>query len=239
LVAFAAVLCVLAAHQLGRRRPLLSVVCSLGTSVGVALCVAGGYYARNLARLGTLFPGNWEFDWWQDPGFHTGVYWARLGGWLSNPFKVGLNSLPDSLYATFFGDAMLSGQGSAASGADFDRDLVAAMMLVALPALLMLMTGAAKAIAQVVRAASGVWSLVLLPTFGLFLLVAYASSSHPYYSVAKSFFALGALVPLALLFAAGFQSVDELAARRVPALRAPLYGWLGTLAGGVFLAYLL
>jgi len=238
LVAVVAVLAVLAAQQLARRRPISAVALSLLTSTGVALGIAGGYYARNLVRVGSLFPGNWEFDWWQDPGFHSFAYWTRFGGWLANPFKIGLNSFPDSLYATLFGDAMLSG-GGRATRAGFDRDFVAAMMLIALPAFAMLAIGAVRALVQVVRAGSIVWSLVLLPTFGLFLLVAYASSTHPYYSTAKSFFALGAVVPLALLFAAGFHSLDELVAARAPALRIALYAWLGTFSGGVFLAYLL
>jgi hypothetical protein len=144
LVAFVAVLCVLATHQVGHRRPTKAVALSLGASVGVALLVASGFYVRNFARIGVLFPGNWQFKWWQDSGFHTGAYWTRFGAWFDNPFKVGLNS----------------------------------------------------------------------------------------------FFALGAVVPLALIFAEGFQSVDKLAAARAPALRIALFGWLGTLIGGVFLAYL-
>ena len=218
LVAVVTVVAVLAVHQLGRRRPMTEVALSLGVVSFVALLVAGGFYVRNFVLLGSVFPGNWEFEWWQDPGFHTFEYWTRIGDWLSNPFTVGLNSFPDSLYTTFFGDAMLDGDDPA-TGVGFHHDLVAAVMLIGLPVLPLLALGAAKAMAQIVRSGSAVWSLVMAPSFGLFLLVAYACSTHPYYSVAKSFFALGAVVPLALLFAAGFGLLDQFSAARAAALR--------------------
>jgi 4-amino-4-deoxy-L-arabinose transferase-like glycosyltransferase len=236
LVAVVAVIGVLAVHLLGRRKPIKQVALSLGVVTSVTLLIAGGFYLRNYVLLGSVFPGNWQFQWWQDPGFHTFEYWTRIGGWLSNPFKVGLNSFPDSLYATFFGDAMLGGDDPA-TGVGFHHDLVAAVMLIGLPVLPLLALGASTATAQIVRAGSGIWSLVMAPSFGLFLLVAYACSTHPYYSVAKSFYALGAVVPLALLFAAGFEVMDEFVSARASALRVVLYGWLGMFAGGVFLAY--
>lgn len=238
LVSFAAIAFVLAADQLGKRRDFRRVATALGAFVGTTLLVSGWFYARNFVRLGTPLPGNWHIEVWQDPGVLTSAYWTRLGGWISNPFMVGLNSFSDSIYATFWGDALLSGTASENYGSYFNQDLIAAVMLVATPAIVFFAVGVLRALTRIVRDGSTLWSLVLLPAYGLFAFIAYAILVHPAYAVAKAFFALGALVPVALTIALGFQFFDELASKRAPALRVVLYAWLGTLGGAVFMTYL-
>jgi ABC-type transport system involved in cytochrome c biogenesis permease subunit len=82
-------------------------------------------------------------------------------------------------------------------------------------------------------------SLLLTTLYVLAFALLLVTFRVPYYSQAKAFYVLSAIVPLSLVAAAGLSLVpDALTGDRHRFLRALYYGWLGALAGCLGLSYL-
>jgi len=212
----------------------------LGLVLAPASLLGGWFYLRSWVLFGTPLVLPWEgqmgIEWWQDPGYHTAAYFLSFGRVFVLPFFAGTYSFLDSLYATFWGDAFLGGMpGFGLPGQPpWNYAFMTSLYLLAVPATALIAAGALRAVGRVVRQDSAGWALVLTATFlaGLSLLL--MNLRIPYYAQAKSFYALGALVPLALLAGEGFGWVDDLLRERGgPWLQALLRAYVLTLAFAV------
>jgi hypothetical protein len=214
--------------------------------VGAVLLVAGWFYARSWILLGDPLIGNWSLPgedqrWWQQPGFHTPAYYARFGEALAHPYLAGFHSFWDALYSTFWGDGFIGGRTDPARRHDFwHYDFMSAGYLAALPATLLLLVGALRALRVAVADADpgrrAAHTLLLLCVWSLALAFLYLTLRLPFFAQAKAAYLLPAAPALAVWFALGTRAVDDALARRGwTAARAALAGWCALCAGTLFL----
>lgn len=213
------------------------VAARLAVTLAIAVPIGGWFWLRSWILFGTPLVLPWEgqmgFDWWQDPGFHTAGYFLRFGEVFDRPWFVGTRSFLDSLYATFWGDGFVGGMPGFGHPLQppWRYDWMATLYPLAVPATLLLGAGAIVAARRVAVQGSAAWTLLLAATFlaGLSLLM--MNLRIPYFAQAKSFYALGAMIPLGLLAGAGFGWLDErLHAAGRHWLRACLRAYGATLA---------
>lgn len=216
-----------------RKRVYTSLLIFIGATVGMA----GWYYLRNYLAFGTLFPGNWDnrlgYAWWQDPGVHTTAYYTQFGGVFTNPFFIGINSYFDSIFATFWGDTMASGAIVLDQGLPWNLEYMHAIMILSIPATIMIMVGFLQANKKAIVENNDTWCLLVIYPVFMFYFILYASLVVPAYSVSKAIFGIGALLPLCIFFAIGFESADRFFKRRFYNIRFCLYGWLVALTGAI------
>jgi tetratricopeptide (TPR) repeat protein len=111
--------------------------------------------------------------------------------------------------------------------------------LLAIPAALAIIIGAVCAIARLGRTADKIWLLILGSLFTIIYSIVYTNLKIPYYSTAKAFYGLGAILPISLIFAFGFDCIDSRLKnnKRLFPVRMVLYGWFGTLVLAVLLSF--
>jgi tetratricopeptide (TPR) repeat protein len=206
----------------------------IGTTLAVVLAVCGWHYLRVAMHFGgNPFVGNWDEAsgqaWWQDPGYHVIGDYLRFGLALERPLLSAVASVPDALYSTLWGDGMLSGISSTMSPPPWNLDWMAAGYGVALGPCLALLLGALLGLFDFVRNPRAERFLVLAVLGATFYALLSMTLRLPFYTQAKAFYGLSALVPLAFCFALGFDAL----ALRWRGLRAFGVAWL---AGWALLA---
>ena len=219
------------------------------TAIVVPLCaIAGWYYLRNWLQLGRVAIGNWDVPgsavaWWQYPGFHTAKYFTDFGESIQRPFFAGYVSFADGIYATFWGDSLLSGVSSVAVRHPFwNYEWMALVPLLALPATALLVGGVIALGLKSFRgpdlhrraALAFVATTVLVYAFA----VLFINIRLPFYAQAKASYALAALAPLAVGGAYAITEVHRIL--DAPGRRWLLVlfdAWLGTLAVALVLSF--
>jgi hypothetical protein len=223
-------------------------VARLGLSAAWIAVIAGWFYLRNAAHFGHPIVGNWNLPGEQNvvlqlPGFHTLRYYLNFSEGFVSPFFSGFHSFWDALYSTFWGDGYVGGRAMIAFRHPYwNYDGMTAVYLVALPASVILLAGAVRALVDALRGED--WELRCALSFLLTAVLATGAAmvsytlTVPAYSTGKAFFGLHLLAPLAVFAAMGFDGVSRLLGRpRLLPLRAVYYGWLGVLAGLIVLSY--
>jgi tetratricopeptide (TPR) repeat protein len=158
-------------------------------------------------HYGKPFIANWEpgsgFRWWQDPGFHTSADYLRIGGALARPIYNIALSVPDMLYATLFGDALLGGPISSDFPPPWSFHLMSTGYLLAVIPMTCLVVGIAVAIARIIRRFDVVWSMLLAILLGVVAAIVLLTIRVPHFGSAKAAYALAAIIPLCALLALG------------------------------------
>jgi tetratricopeptide (TPR) repeat protein len=184
----------------------------------LALCalVGGWHYARLWVHYGSPLAGNWDpqlgFSWWQYDGYRTSDFYLRFGDALVHPWNSVPQSLGDGIYATLWGDGLLSSAVELFSRPPWNYDLMAiGYWLAVLPAVAVL-AGGILAVFTFIRRPSAEWFLLL--GFGGLVLwaMAYMSLVVPY-SMAKAFYGLPALIPFCAIGALGFDFLTRRSAK--------------------------
>jgi Tfp pilus assembly protein PilF len=177
-------------------------------SLIVALCAltSGWHYARLWIDYGSPLISNMSpklgFPWWQDDGYRTSAFYLRFGDVLSNQWSSTFQGYWDGLYATLWGDGLLSGALNFPARLPWNYDLMAVgYWLAILPTLAVIVVGC-FALSQFVRLPSPEWFLLL--GFSCMVLWALACMSLvvPAQS-SKAFYGLSALVALCAFGALG------------------------------------
>jgi hypothetical protein len=223
--------------------PLSTLARHFGLMFVLIAVIAGWFYIRNWVHFGKVFVGNWDasagFHWWQDPGYHTCRYFCRFGKVFSLPYFAGSYSLFDSLYSTFWGDSQLGGIAIYTHRPPWNYEYMSTVYLLAIPATLVIVIGALRAAGKAILYASKSWLLILFSIFAIIYSIVYINLRLPYYGQAKAFYGLAAMLPISLIFALGFNTLDKwLKNKKLLFLRTALYGWFGTLALTVFFSLL-
>jgi hypothetical protein len=213
-----------------------------------AIAVAGWYYARNWIELGHPLVGNWALSdpgqiWWQQPGFHTWAYYTGFGESLRHPYQSGFHSFWDGIYSTFWGDGGIAGRAFPRHRhGHWNYDFMSLGYLVALPATLLLMFGAGRALWMALSVGDArlrlCLSFLLTAAWAMGFSILAMTVQLPFFAQAKAFYGLCMGAPLALFFALGATRVDDaLADRRWLALRAGFYAWLFLFASVLILSF--
>ena len=215
----------------------------LGVMTICILIAAGWFYLRNWIHFGKPLVGNWDssigFAWWQDPGFHTYKYFCQFGRVFVLPYFAGFYSLLDSLYSTFWGDAFLGGAGDYEYCPPWNYEYTSAVYLLAIPFTAAIIIGIVRAVLRSILRADKFCLLILGAAFAIFFSLVAVNLQIPCYAQAKAFYGLAAVLPLSLIFALGFDIVDErLKNKGLFLVRAAVYGWFGTLALAIFFCFL-
>jgi hypothetical protein len=224
-----------------------STLGAAGILVG-PIVLSGWFYWRNWQLFGSPFVTNLEsfaaWTYWMPPGFHTPEWFLGFGEVLVHPFFSSFASYWDGFYSSFWGDGYASGRaGVKYPNPWWDYDSMAAVYPLALPATGLLGIGLLVALVDALRGDHlgrrlG-WTLMLVAIYAMMLLPLIATLRMPYNAMPKAFYALPAVVPMAVCFAAGVGWVHDLLAgpgHRV--LRATLYGYLGMLVVSIAFAFL-
>jgi hypothetical protein len=215
--------------------------------LGTAL-VAGWFYLRNWIHFGTPFVWNVNlptaWTWWEQPGFHTPAWYTGFGQALRHPFFAGYHSFWDAIYSTLWGDGLVAGMVSLSTRHEmWNYDFMTLGYWLAFPATVLMLVGFARGLVAAFGepdlhrrfAMAVVTTALYVIAFALF----YVTFGLAYYAQAKAFYALAAVLPLSIVAALGLSLVpDYFAGPRFVAVRALYYGWLGTLAGVLVLAFL-
>ena len=178
-------------------------------SVGVVglLCFAtcGWHYGRVWMQIGAIPLPNSQTNpasaWWQDPGFHTAGYYLHFGRALVAPLFSGLDSFPDGIYSTLWGDGLISGNSSLVFRPPWNYDLMYAGCLLGLPLTLLAAGGLFICIGRFLRQPKP--ELFLMPAMlcAYVLGIVYLTLHSPWLASVKAFYALPALVPFCALVA--------------------------------------
>lgn len=224
------------------KQSLPKIIGYFGLTAIIIVGLAGWFYYRNWINFGKIFVGNWDpitgKSWWQDPGFHTYKYFCRFGEVFSIPYFSGFYSFFDSIYATFWGDSMIGGGTEYNYGPRWNYEYVSAVYILSLPAIIVLLTGAARAVKAAIFRNDKGWLLILGVLFIALWSTVYMSMRIPSYAQTKAFYSLFAVMPVALIFALGFSGLDEwLQNKGLLAVRTILYGWFGTLALAILFSF--
>ncbi len=243
-VLLAAVIAALPAHgPLRLRRELFFAPAIVLVAV---TAISGWYFARNLVALGSPFSVGYSESldtvWRQDPGFRAPGQLLAFGEGLMHPVHACFVGYWDSLYSTFWSDGMISsgqvppgyayGDPLPPSVPPWDFELLgAATMLSLIPAVLIL-SGAARAVARPFAAVDRgtLLSLFLIGTHLAGMLYLYLSL--PTVSAGKAAYLLNVLPCFGLLAAEGF----SLAQRR-PLLDAIIVGGVSAWGLASYLAF--
>jgi len=209
----------------------------LGAGLGAgALGVGGWFYARSWLYLGTPFPWNraagGEGLWWHLPGFHTVDFFTGFGDALRHPLFAGFRSYWDGVYSTFWGDGLAAGVAEpSANPAGWNLDWMLLGYPLALPVTGLLALGVLRAGHRALREdAAGrrmVWTLLLLVLWSIGLSHLGFAIRYPSYAASKAFYALPALLPLALAGSLGLSWLPErLPGARWRLVRSLYFGFL-------------
>jgi hypothetical protein len=227
-------------------RPLLRTA-GLVTALALVTLLLGGWpYWRHWQTFGTPFVSNYSLPgvtYWIPPGFHTPAWYMDFGEVLSHPFFASFHSFWDGLYSTLWGDGAASGRAGVEYPSPWWRyDFMAAAYPLALPATAIGLLGVGLCAARALggddlrRRLARSFLLALLWTMGVALVG--MTLRYPHYGLPKAFYALPAIVPLAVAWAAGFLWVDERLRGALRPARGLLHGCLGALVAATLLGLL-
>jgi tetratricopeptide (TPR) repeat protein len=114
---------------------------------------------------------------------------------------------------------------------------MSAVYLLAIPATPAIIIGMVCAIGNMIRTVSKIWLLMLGSLFIIAYSIVYMNLRLPYFGQAKAFYGLGAILPISLIFALGFDYIDNLLrGKKLFILRMVLYGWFGALILTIFMS---
>jgi len=225
------------------KHPITKIGLNLGMMFLLIAVIAGWFYVRNWMHFGKVFVTAWDYSllspWWQDPGFHTCKFFCQFGKVFTVPYFAGTYSFFDSLYSTFWGDSFLGSRIVYIYRPPWNYEYMSAVYLLAIPAVLAIIIGIVCAIGNIIRTTSDkIWLLILGSFFAVAHSIVYLNLRFPYYCHAKAFYGLGAILPISLVFASGFDYIDRLLKnKKLSLLRMVLYGWFGTLIMAILLAF--
>ena len=123
---------------------------------------------------------------------------------LVSPLFSAFHSFGDGIYSTLWGDGLASGVSDLDSGPPWNYDLMGAGYWISLGVSLLLILGAALALARLTRRVRAEWLLMsgILLVFGFGLV--WNTLQAPYYCAVKAFYAFPALLPFSALVAVGW-----------------------------------
>lgn len=232
---------VVAFRSAGPARSIRSGLRGIGAVAGVALLVAGWYYARNMLLMGVPFAGTWDpavgSRWWQEPGYRTAGQYLRFGEALAYPVYSAAVGFWDGLYSSLWLDSNLSGMPIRAWAPDWNFSFVIAGAWLAVLPTLALGLGAASAFLPPAAGPVGLRTRAVgcfcVSCVALYLGAVLALNIQvPYYCVAKASYLAATTPCLAVLGAAGF---DWLTRNRL--LRAAVLGLLACWAMSAYAGY--
>lgn len=214
----------------------------LAVAAGFMLVFSGWFYGNNFKTHGQWMVVDWN-RWWQDPGFHTFRYFSIFGESLKHPyFASGFRSFWDGLYSTLWGDGLGDKYGYS-QPALWNYDNMSIGYLLALPATFLFGAGILNAV-RVVFEKNEKLEFKVNMSFLLSIIVcgiysiAYFCLKAPFWSSPKAGYALYLTVPLAIVFASGFETAGRLVPGRLRFLwQSLMAGWFGTLAAVIYLSY--
>ena len=208
---------------------------ALAAVLGVAVLVAGWYYARNWWELGSPFIGGWDpargFRWWQDPGYRNAAQFLSFGESLTYPVFASLVSVWDAFYSTFWLDGNQSGV-SPGEQPPWNWSFALAGAWWGVVPSLGLFAGCGVAASRFLRRgdATALFLLGSLASYGGAML--YFSFTVPVYSAQKAHYALGLLPCITLLMLLGFDLFW-----RWRFARACIVGWVSATVSCGYCAY--
>lgn len=212
--------------------------CRNGTWVfGLAALTAGWYYVRNWIYLGQPFVGGWSMErgmnWWQYPGYRTWHDVLQFGEVFVHPIYIGLRSVWDGLYASWWADTFLSGSIQAEVAPPWNFDFLIASVGFAVVPTLAFFTGFLHALRDwtVGRQQRMLWFAAICAGVYCVVLFTYIFSV-PYFCSVKTSYIMGMMPVYALLAASGFDLLT-----RHPVPRALLHGATACFIVSVYLAY--
>jgi Flp pilus assembly protein TadD len=184
----------------------------VGLVLGVCVAVCGWHYGRVWAHFGSPFIVGSEpqrgISWWQDPGYRTGAFYTQFGEALRHPWFRALQSYGDGVYATLWGDGQLGGGGvETVRCPPWSHDLMCLGYWLALVPTAGILLGCVLALIKFLREPAAEWFLVSGLGFLVVLAMVHMSLAVPYYSIAKAFYGLSALVPLCAFGAFGLEAL--------------------------------
>ena len=218
-------------HLLARReRRLKSWLGTLVLPLGVCLLVSGWFYWGLWTQSGMASgegAGRWGYGtgWWQDDGYRTSGYFLRFGEALTRPLFSSFHSYWDGIYSTLWGDGLGGGSVSVELLPPWNYDLLALGYVLALLPTLLVVTGFALALRQLLRKPSPEWLLLLGVTMLFVLASVYFALKAPGASQVRASFGLMLLVPFCAFFAWGQHRLAPLASRRNVVLMAVTIWW--------------
>lgn len=199
-----------------------------GTTVLVfasLLVVCGWHYVRVWMHFGNPLIGNWDpslpFAWWQDPGYRSASWFLGFGQTFVTPLFSSLHSFADGFYSSLWGDSLGSGSARMLFRPPWNHDLGNILVLLSAPITILILIGGVRLAVGVFRrpSPSGLLFVGLLAAFVVGMV--FMALRVPSYAQVKAFYALPALVPLAVVTVSGWEWV----AARAGAARAWFY-WL-------------
>ncbi len=223
----------LVSRSIAERASVSAIAKQLAAVWGIAVVIAGWFYARNWMLLGKPFVEQWDWResnriWWQDPSYRIPEHFARFGRSLVQPIYAGIDSFWDGMYSTLWADSFLGGIFSTPpwrlepmiAGAWLGLPLTIAMVAA-------MTFGSFRASAR--RSTIRFSTLAVL----VYLLAAlYVNLRVPVYSLSKASFTLGLTPCYALLAVAGMKSFFDR-----PWTRAIVCGFLACFAVAAVAAY--
>jgi 4-amino-4-deoxy-L-arabinose transferase-like glycosyltransferase len=178
---------------------------SVGVAVFVCLITCGWHYLNNWTQTGAIaLPHSGDSSWWQNPGFRTVSYYTRFGSVLVSPLFSGLHSFADGIYATLWGDGLISGGSQLLFRPPWNYDLMKAGYLLSLIMPLLFLTGMAIAIRRFMRHPKAEWFAIVAVIIAYLLAILCLTLIGPWLAQVKAFYALPALIPFCALIAAGW-----------------------------------
>ncbi|MDW8380743.1 MAG: hypothetical protein RMN51_01345 [Verrucomicrobiota bacterium] len=201
--------CGTASGQASRATPYRRPFRALGTAVAVFLLICGWHYARVWWHFGQPFVGNWDgaiqSAWWQEPGYRTPAEYLRLGMAWSHPWYSSFCSFWDGLYATLWGDGLVSGVSWMVFRPPWNEPWMAATWWLSIVWTLIILFGAGVLTWRVwCGTVEPAWWASGLLGFYLWGLL-YMSVRVGSYAQVKAFYALPALSGLAVALVVGWE----------------------------------
>jgi tetratricopeptide (TPR) repeat protein len=209
----------------------------MGLLIGICALTCGWHYARMWIHYGNPLIGVWDpklgIPWWQGDGYRTSTFYLQFGDVLFHPWSGGWRSFGDGIYATLWGDGMLSGAGDFIARPLWNFELMALGYWLALLPSLAVLAGGILTVIKFIQRPSAEWFLLL--GFGFIVLGAmvYLSLVVPYYCTVKAFYGLPALIPFCVCGALGL----DLLARRNTKLRSMVCIVFGVWAINTYASY--
>jgi hypothetical protein len=183
----------------------------LGGLAGPVVLLAGWHYLRVFRHFGRAFGATWSgelgFDWAMDPGYATAEWVFAAGRSLVTPWFAATHSWPDGVYSTLWGDALGGGTAHAGLLPPWNLGLAAAGFALALLPSGLLLAGTAAALRRWLARQQAGWATVLAVAGALGAALLAINLKLPFYGVAKAFYVLGALLPLAALIALAVEKI--------------------------------
>ncbi len=210
---------------------------TMGVLVFACLVICGWYYGMNWLHYGKLVLGNWDassaFQFWQFPGFRTASYYCGFGKVFAAPIFSGLWSFGDGIYSTLWGDGLASGTIYLIGRPPWNYGLMNWGYLCSVPMTLILIAGIVITVIQFIQQPKCEWAVILGTIFLFGFAILFMTLRVPFYTEAKAFYALPALVPFGALATAGWDWLQK----RNPALRTALWAILLVWVMSVYTAF--